>query len=120
MTNNVDFVQLYLQGLARHELFMSLLVAIIVAVVGVIFAIGAFLVWHENRAAIRAARAQLKLVESQRREINEWFVQKRASLDGVLRAEFERFNREVEEIRCYQTLIMALENTGAHAAMIKV
>jgi hypothetical protein len=118
MTNHADFLQLYLEGLARHEYFMSTVVTIVVGVVGLIFAMGAFLVWHENRAVIRAAREQLNLVNSQRKEIDAWFTEKRASLDLILKAEFGKFKREIEEMRCYQTLVMALENTAAHAALI--
>lgn len=118
MTNSFDFLQVYLFEASRHEHTLSLMVEIVIGVVGLIFAMGAFLVWRENKTITRAARAQLDSLDSKRVEINSWFAERQTSLDQIVKEQFQRFSREIEELRCYQTVIMALEEEGEHAAKI--
>lgn len=118
MTNNTDFVQVYLSEMARHEVEVTLLVTITVGVVALIFATGVFLVWRENRAVLTTAQGHLASIHTKREEIDAWYLEKKASLDRYLGTELEKFNLQIEEIRCYQTLVMALQNTGEHAALI--
>jgi hypothetical protein len=118
MTNNFDFLQVYLFEASKHEHTLSLMVEIVIGVVGLIFAMGAFLVWRENKTIARTARSQLELVEAKRDEINKWFVEMQSSLDNLVKAQFKNFSLEIEELRCYQTVIMALDEQGVHAAKI--
>lgn len=118
MTTNVDFSQMYLSELARHESELTLLVTMSIGVVALIFAIGIFLIFRENRSIIRTAHGHIKELESKRQTIDKWYDDKKCSLDTYLKEEFRKFNLQIEEIRCFQTLVMALENTGTHAAII--
>lgn len=118
MTTNVDYLPIYLSEISRQTANTTLLVQIVLGVVTLIFTLGAFLVWRENKAVIRTANDQLRMFEMKRAEIEEWHNEKKNSLDSYLQSEIDKFNVQVEEIRCYQTIIMGLENTGKHAGMI--
>ena len=118
VTNTIDFTQLYLSEMARHEIELTFLVTVTVGVVALIFAMGVFLVWRENRSIIRAAHSHLNTISSKSAKIDSWYDEKKTSVDAYLKSRLMEFNREVEEMRCYQTVVFALNDGSPHAAIV--
>ena len=118
MTNTTEFIQMYLSEQSKWMGFLAVLVAVAIGVVTVIFAIGAFLVWKQNRDIWLKAKNELDQAAIKRQQINSWFDEKKQSVDLQVKGELDEFGRKLEEMRNFQTVVMALSADEYHVALI--
>lgn len=113
-----EFVQFYLSEQAKTMDHLALLVAITVGLVTVVFAIGAFLVWRENRNVFERINAEIERVKERRANIEKWFAERRTTFYEEMGDKLREFEIQLEQMRSFQIIQGAIDKAELHPAII--